>query len=155
MLLRVFLLAVVMGAGPLARAADDTIARIEAFVGAEMERQHVPGVTVAVVRRGEPVLARGFGLANVEWSAPVTPKTMFQSGSVGKQFTSALVMQLVEAGKLSPDDALTRFFPDAPAFWNTITVRHLLTHTSGIPDYTEGSVDMRRDYSEDELLHMA
>lgn len=129
--------------------------RIVQFVREEMHRQQVPGLAVAVVRGGTPVLAQGFGLANVELDVPVSTRTVFQSGSLGKQFTAAAVMLQVEAGRLSLDAPLTALFPDAPAAWAGITPRHLLTHTSGIPDYTEGLIDMRRDYTEDELLHTA
>ena len=128
---------------------------VDAFVRAEMERQKVPGVAVAIVRGGEVVKAQGYGLANVEHQVPVKPETIFQSGSVGKQFTAAAVMLLVEEGRLALSDPVTRFFPDAPAGWAGITVRHLLTHTSGIPDYTTDTLDYRRDYTEDELAKLA
>jgi len=74
---------------------------------------------------------------------------------VGKQFTAAAVMLLVEEGRIALADPLTRFFPDAPPAWADITVRHLLTHTSGIPDYTTDRLDYRRDYTEDELAQLA
>jgi CubicO group peptidase (beta-lactamase class C family) len=138
----------------VADGADD-FPRIDEFVRAEMQRQRVPGVAVAIVRRGEAVLAKGYGEANVEHQVPVTPDTIFQSGSVGKQFTAATVMLLVEEGKLALSDPLTKIFPDAPAHWKGITIRHLLTHTSGLPDYTGGTIDYRKDHSEDDLLKMA
>lgn len=128
------------------------LAAIERFVPDEMARQKVPGVAVAIVQGGTVRLARGFGLANVELDVPVSTNTVFQSGSLGKQFTAVAVMLQVEEGMLSLDAPLTTIFPDAPAAWVGITPRHLLTHTSGIPDYTEGLIDMRRDYSENELL---
>ena len=86
---------------------------------------------------------------------PVTPETVFESGSVGKQFTSTAVMLLAQDGKLALTDTITKFFPGAPASWKGITVRHLLTHTSGIPDYTTDAMDYRRDYTEDEIAQMA
>ena len=86
---------------------------------------------------------------------PVTPDTIFQSGSLGKQFTAAAVMLQVEDGKLALTDSVTKFFPDAPQTWRAITVEHLLTHTSGIPDYTDGTIDYRKDYTEDELAKFA
>jgi CubicO group peptidase (beta-lactamase class C family) len=128
---------------------------IDAIVRRAMERQKVPGVAVAVVRKGSVLLAKGYGDANVEHRVPVTPDTIFQSGSVGKQFTAAAVMLMVEQEKLALDDPLTKFFPDAPAHWSGIKVRHLLTHTSGIPDYTGGSIDYRKDHSEEDLVRMA
>jgi CubicO group peptidase (beta-lactamase class C family) len=116
-----------------------------------MLSQQIPGVSLAVIRNGEIVLARGYGLANVEHQAPVKPETIFQSGSMGKQFTATAVMMLAEDGKLSLDDKITKYFPDGPAAWNNITVRHLLTHTSGMTDYPQ-DFDMRRDYTEDDLV---
>ena len=136
-------------------AARQDLARVDSFVQAEMARQKIPGVAVAVVRNGAAVKAQGYGKANVEHDVAVTPETIFQSGSVGKQFTAAAVMLLVEDGRLSLADPLTKFFADAPSSWQRITVRHLLTHTSGLPDYTEGTIDYRRDYSEEELLRFA
>jgi CubicO group peptidase (beta-lactamase class C family) len=136
-----------------ARAAD--LERVDSFIRAERGRQKVPGVAVAIVQKGEVLLARGYGLANVELNVPVKPETIFQSGSVGKQFTSALVMLLVEEGKLSLADPISKFFPGAPPEWEKITVRHLLTHTSGIPNYTDESLDYRKDYTEEDLTKLA
>ena len=135
---------------------------VDRFVLAEMQRQKVPGVAIGIVRNGEPLVAKGYGDANVELGVPVTPSTIFQSGSVGKQFTAVAVMLQVEDGRLALDDPVTKYLPDAPASWRPITIRHLLTHTSGIPDYTERSgdggaegIDLRRDYTEDELARAA
>ncbi len=136
-------------------AASVDLAPVDAFVRAEMEKQKVPGVAVAIVRGGEVIKTQGYGLANVEHQVPVKAGTIFQSGSVGKQFTSAAVMLLVEEGKLALPDPLTKFFPEAPASWAGITVRHLLTHTSGIPDYSPQTVDYRKDYTEDDLAKVA
>ena len=80
---------------------------------------------------------------------------IFQTGSIGKQLTAVAIMLQVEDGKLSLSDPVTKFFPDAPETWRDITVRHLLTHTSGIPDYEEDKLDFRRDYTEDELARFA
>jgi CubicO group peptidase (beta-lactamase class C family) len=136
-------------------ASSQDAAAIDRLVEAEMARQKVPGVAVAVIRKGQPVVAKGYGVANVEHNVPVTRDTIFQSGSVGKQFTAAAAMLLMEDGKLALTDPVRKFFPDAPDTWKRITVRHLLTHTSGLPDYTAGMVDYRRDYSEDDLLKFA
>lgn len=130
------------------------VEKIDAVVMAELKKQKIPGVAVAVIHKGKEVVAKGYGLANVEHDVPVTADTVFQSGSVGKQFTAAVIMLLAEKKKLSLDDTITTFFPDAPARWNKITVRHLLTHTSGMPDYTDG-LDLRKDYTEDELATLA
>jgi CubicO group peptidase (beta-lactamase class C family) len=134
-----------------ASAQADLPARIDAYIGGEMKRQTIPGVALAVVKDGQPVLVKGYGLANVEHQIPVKPETIFQSGSVGKQFTSALVMLLVEDGKLGLDDKISQHLGAVPTAWSNITVRHLLTHTAGLTDYPKG-FDFRRDYTEDELL---
>jgi CubicO group peptidase (beta-lactamase class C family) len=136
-------------------AASTPESRIGAWVKSELTRQKIPGVAVGVVRKGATIVAQGYGMANVEHDVRVTPSTIFQSGSVGKQFTSAAVMLLVEDGKLSLNDPLSKFFPDAPPHWRRMTIRHLLTHTSGLPDYTGGTIDQRRDYTEEELVRFA
>ena len=132
-------------------AQDGVPARIDRYVQAEMEAEHIPGVSLAVMQKGEIVFAKGYGFANLEHQVPVKPETIFQSGSMGKQFTATAIMMLVEEGKLSLDDKITKFFPDAPDTWRNITVRHLLTHTSGLGDYPN-DFDLRRDYTEDELV---
>jgi CubicO group peptidase (beta-lactamase class C family) len=124
--------------------------KVDEYVRAEMQAQHIPGLSLAVIKDGRIVLAKGYGLANVEHQVPVKPETIFQSGSVGKQFTATAVMMLMEEGKLSLDDKITKYFPDSPTAWRDITVRHLLTHTSGMTDYPQ-DFDLRRDYSEDDL----
>ena len=105
---------------------------VDDFVRATMEEQNIPGIAIAVVRDGKPARVQGYGLANIELEVPVTPDTIFQSGSVGKQFTAAGILLLAEEGKLKLDDPLALHFPSAPATWHRITIRHLLTHTSGI-----------------------
>ncbi len=130
--------------------------RIDNFIHTEMQRQKVPGVAIGVVKNGAIVKMQGYGYANLEHQVPVGPDTLFQSGSVGKQFTALAVMSLVEDGKLSLSDPLTRFFPDAPETWRSITIYHLLTHTSGVPDTDDhGKLDNRKDYTEAELGQLA
>ncbi len=128
--------------------------RIDSLVAAQMLQQHIPGVSLAVVREGRILLAKGYGLSNVELQAPVKPETIFQSGSIGKQFTATLIMMLVEDGKLSLDDSITKYFTDAPDPWKAITIRRLLTHTSGTTDYPD-DFDFRRDYTEDDFQKRA
>src|SRR6266704_4966223 len=136
------------------RAQDAIATKVDDYIKAEMQRQHIPGLSLAVVKDGQIILARGYGLANVEHQVPVKSETIFQSGSMGKQFTATAVMMLVEAGKLSLSDTVTKFFSDAPDSWKNITVRHLLTHTAGTTDYPR-DFDFQRDYTEDELLKRA
>ena len=124
---------------------------VDSYVASEMQRQHIPGVSLLVSRDGNVVLAKGYGLANVELQVPVKPETVFQSGSVGKQFTASAVMMLVEEGKIKLDDAITKYLPGAPAAWHEVTIRELLSHTAGFTDYP-GNFDFRRDYTEAQLL---
>ncbi len=132
------------------------IDKIDAVVAAEMKRQKIPGVALAIIRKGEPALVKGYGEANVEHHVPVTADTIFQSGSVGKQFTAAAIMTLVDEGKLSLDDSLTKFWPEAPAWWHAVTIRHLLTHTSGIGNFEPFvGIDYRKDYTDDEFAKLA
>jgi len=99
---------------PGRRAITIDPARIEEAVRAEMARQRIPGVSLAVVKAGRIAYAQGFGYANVEHHVSVRPETVFQSGSVGKQFTATAVMMLVEQGRIGLDDGIAKFFPQAP-----------------------------------------
>jgi len=135
-------------------AVPDEMSKIDEFVRAEMERQKVPGVAIAVIRGGKVVRAQGYGYANVELKVPVGIDTIFQSGSTGKQFTAAGVMLLVEDGKINLDDPISKYLPGTPAAFQEIKVRNLLTHTSGVPNYTNRDIDYRRDYTEDEILQI-
>lgn len=128
--------------------------KIDQFIADEMARQKIPGLSLAVVRDGRIVHVKGYGLASVEHGVPVKTETIFQSGSVGKQFTAAAIMLLVEDGKLGLDDPITKYFNPAPDHWKGITIRHLLTHTAGTTDYPDG-FDFRIDYSEEDLLKVA
>jgi CubicO group peptidase (beta-lactamase class C family) len=134
-------------------AANSQADEVTRSVRAEMERQHIPGLALLVTRKGRTIRAEGYGLANIELSVPVKPETIFQSGSIGKQFTATAVMMLVEAGRIGLDDPLTKYFAQAPTWWKQVTVRELLSHTAGFTDYPEG-FDLRKDYTEDQLLGM-
>jgi CubicO group peptidase (beta-lactamase class C family) len=134
-------------------AQDPADAAVSDYVKAEMQRQHIPGLSLLVVRAGKVIRAEGFGMANVELQVPVKPETVFQSGSVGKQFTATAVMMLVEEGKIGLDDPLTKYFANAPATWNDVTVRELLSHTAGFGDYPK-DFDLRKDWTEDEELKL-
>jgi len=127
-----------------ADALDDAIER-------ELARRHVPGAAVVVLQHGKIVCERSYGLANVEHKVPVTPHTMFQSGSVGKTFTADLILLLAQDGKLRLDDPVSRHLIDAPKSWDGITIRHLLTHTAGLGGPYQ-KIDLRKDYSDAELI---
>jgi len=124
---------------------------VDTYIRAEMEKQRIPGAALLVSRGGKIVRAQGYGLANVELQVAVKPETIFQSGSMGKQFTATAIMMLVEEGKIGLDDPLTKYFPEAPAAWKQVTIRELLSHTAGFTDYPK-SFDMRRDYTEAQML---
>src|SRR5580692_13156296 len=87
-----------------------TTAAVTEYVKAEMQRQHIPGLSLLVIKDGKTIRAEGFGLANVELQVPVKPESVFQSGSVGKQFTATAVMMLVEEGKVGLEDPLSKYF---------------------------------------------
>jgi CubicO group peptidase (beta-lactamase class C family) len=93
--------------------------------------------SVLLAKGGKVILARGYGLANVELGATNKPETKFRLGSITKQFTAAAILQLQEEGKLRAGDAISKYIPGSPAAWNRVTVHHLLTHTSGIHSYTD------------------
>ncbi|HYM76831.1 MAG TPA: serine hydrolase domain-containing protein [Candidatus Dormibacteraeota bacterium] len=138
---------------PTSAQTPETTAAVTEYVKAEMQRQHIPGLSLLVVKDGKIVRAEGFGLSNVELQVPVKPETIFQSGSVGKQFTATAVMMLVEEGKIGLDDPITKYFKDAPANWTDVTVRELLSHTAGFGDYPK-NFDFRKDWTEGELLKL-
>ncbi|MDY6947686.1 MAG: serine hydrolase domain-containing protein [Pseudomonadota bacterium] len=123
---------------------------IDDYINAEVARQQVPGLALAIMRHGELVRAQGYGFANLEHHVPVHPDTLFQSGAVGMQFTAVAVMLLVEDGKLRLDESVRTYLPEAPRSWQPITLRQMLNHTSGLA--TTPSGEFRRDYSDEELL---
>jgi CubicO group peptidase (beta-lactamase class C family) len=131
--------------------AQKTSAKIDRFVQSEMHTRKIPGVAVAILRNGKVQTLRTYGFANLEHSVRVKPQTVFQSGSIGKQFTAAAVMLLIQDGKVALEDKITKYFPDAPGTWRNITVRHMLTHTEGLGDYPP-DIDLRRDYTEEQLF---
>ena len=123
----VFLLAATILAK--ADAADE-------YVRAQMRERHVPGAAIAVIKDGKIVKAEGYGLANVELNVPATKETVFEIGSISKQITAAAIMLLVEEGKINTDEKISKYLPNTPESWNKVTIKNLLTHTSGIKSYT-------------------
>ena len=108
---------------------------IDDYITGQMRRLHIPGVSLAIVRDGRILKAQGYGLANLELKATATKETVYEIGSNTKQFTAAAIMMLVEDGKIHLDDSVTKYFPEAPQAWRGITIRHLLTRTSGIQNH--------------------
>jgi CubicO group peptidase (beta-lactamase class C family) len=113
------------------------LTRLDETIEAYLENNNIPGGLIAVVSRGEVVDLRTYGMANVELAVPVSAQTIFEIGSISKQFVSATAMLLVEEGRLDLDDPIHRYLPDLPSEWLGVTMRQLLNHTSGIPDYEE------------------
>jgi len=101
-----------------------------------MTERHIPGAAVAVVQNGKVVRMKGYGVATLEFNVPVTTETVFEIGSVSKQMTAAGIMLLVQDGKVSLDESISKYLPNTPDAWANVTVRHLLTHTSGVKSYS-------------------
>ena len=143
---------------PAAHAQDTRalVQYIDSVANAAVAEHRTAGVSVAVVKNGRTVLAKGYGFADLENDVPATPETVYRIGSVTKQFTSAAIMRLMEQGKLSLDDTLQKFLPNFPTQGNRVTVRHLLNHTSGIKSYTslgpKWARVMRIDLATDSLV---
>ena len=97
-----------------------------------MKEQKIAGLSLAVIKNGKAVVNKGYGLANVEHNVPVTEKTVIRLGSVSKQFFTTAILKLMEEEKLTIDDHVHKFFPDAPETWKPIQVKHLMSHTSGL-----------------------
>ena len=119
----------------LAGAQELTTRMDEAVKTLAGDRRYMGSVLVA--RAGEVILSRGYGFANLEWDIPNTPDTKFRLGSISKQFTAACILRLEEQGKLSVNDPVKKYLDDAPAAWDKITLHQVLSHTSGIPSFTE------------------
>jgi CubicO group peptidase (beta-lactamase class C family) len=130
--LALFFVVVLLFAATIPAKADAT----DEYARAQMRERHVPGAAIAVIKDGKIVKAEGYGLANVELNVPATKETVFEIGSVSKQITAAAIMLLVEEGKVNLDEKISKYLSAAPETWKNVTVRNLLTHTSGIKSYT-------------------
>lgn len=128
------------GAAPPSAASlvpNSTLAaKVDEYLKASMKVRRFGG-SVLIARNGQVLVSKGYGMANLEDGTPNTPQTKFRLGSLTKQFTSMAVMMLQERGKLSVGDPVCKYVPDCPSAWQPITIRHLLTHTSGVPNYTD------------------
>ncbi len=143
---RSFLLVIFVSIAAAAAHAD----AVDDLVRARMAERHVPGVAVAVIKNGKVVKTKGYGVASVEFNVPVTPETVFEIGSVSKQLTAAGIMLLVQDGRIELDEKISKYLPGTPEGWKEVTVRNLLTHTSGVKSYSsltgfELSKRMKRD----------
>ena len=110
--------------------------RVEEYMTARVKRDHFSG-SILIAREGKVLFSKGYGMANHELDVPNTPHTKFRLGSITKQFTAMAILILQQQGKLNVHDKIKKYMPDAPKAWDDITIEHLLTHTSGIYNYTE------------------
>ena len=117
-------------------SAQEITRKVDEYMNAAMRVNRFSGA-VLLARDGQPIVSRGYGMANIEHGVPNTPQTVFRLGSVTKQFTGMAIMLLQERGKLSVNDPICKYLSDCPQTWQPITIKNLLTHTAGIPNYTE------------------
>ena len=151
------LIALVLLAGPVRAetlSTDKALdARVDAAVMKLMDEKKTVGAEVGVMRDGKMILAKGYGLANLELGVPVKPDTVFRIGSITKQFTAAALLMLAEEKKLSVDDKLSKYFPDFPRA-DEVTLRMVLNHTSGLHNYTDpkADIDQHKDMTTAEMV---
>ena len=110
---------------------------VDSLGNAFVASKEAPGVSIVVTKGRDTLVSQGYGVSDLENNVPATPHTVYRIGSITKQFTSASVMQLVEAGRVKLDDSIGAYLPNLPARWRPATIRQLLNHTSGIPSYTD------------------
>lgn len=130
------LLTMVFASSSVAFGAAIDVARMERAIDLRVSTGQFMGA-VLVAKDGKILINKGYGSANLDWKVPDSPTTKFRLGSVTKQFTAACLLLLEERGKLKIEDPVKKYLPDAPAAWDQITIFNLLTHTSGIPNFTE------------------
>jgi CubicO group peptidase (beta-lactamase class C family) len=138
--------------------SDDELAKkVDAFLS-QWDKNDLPGCSVGVVKDGRLVYKRGFGMANLDYDVPNTPSTLFNLASTSKQFTAASIALLAQQGKLSLDDDIRKYVPEIPKYDDTITIRHLIHHTSGIRDYQAlvflGGLGVDNAYSDKAILNI-
>jgi len=130
---------------------------VDRLIEAQLKRQNIPGLALAVMRDGRVIKARGYGMADVELGVRATERSAFQWASVSKQFTGAAILLLAEDGRLKLSDPVRVHYTNAPVAWSNVTIHHLVTHTSGIKSYTalpEFVPTVRKDYQPEELLDL-
>lgn len=131
---------------------------IDRYLLTEMRRQNIPGLSLAVVKDGKPLYVKSYGVATLEHEVPAMPQTVYQIGSIGKQFTAVAVMMLAGEHKLDLDDPLSKYLPEVPPSWGRVTLRLMLNHQSGIPQFTTRErqlLDLAHDYTDVELIQLA
>ncbi len=131
---------------------------IDRYLQAEMQRQKIPGLTLAIARNGKPLYVKGYGVATLEHPVNTKPDSVYQIGSIGKQFTATAVMLLAREHRLDLDDPLSKYLPEIPAAWSQVTLRLILNHQSGIAQFTTPTrqlLDLGHDYTDAELIALA
>src|SRR5580698_5531047 len=121
---------------------------------------HTPGCAVGVAHHGSVVLQAGYGMADLERSVPITPGTIFESGSLAKQFTAAALLLLAQQGKISLDDPMRKYLPELPDYGMPLTIRHILSHVSGLREWRaigafSGFPEGKLVYDNQDLLQLA
>lgn len=140
---------------PLLAQSTQKPDEVDQYVEAFIKKRGIPGLSLAVVRDGKLVKAAGYGLANLELSAPAKPETVYEIGSISKHFTAEAILLLAEEGKLKLDDPFSKYLSEAPEAWKPITLRHILAHTSGLKDWEAANVlSYRREYTADEFIKL-
>jgi CubicO group peptidase (beta-lactamase class C family) len=136
---------------PCSSRADE----IDDYLRTVLHKRLIPGLTIAVINHGKVVKAEGYGFTNLELQVPATVNTVYEIGSVSKQFTATVIMLFVEEGRIKLEDSIAQYLPALPPAWNRVTIRELLTHTSGIPDFEAviGYESYRNVFSDETLLH--
>ncbi len=131
-------------------AVDD----LDAYVRTRMAAEHLPGLSLAVVKDGKVARAQAYGLADLEWQVPATTQTVYEIGSISKQIAANATLLLVEDGRVGLDDPLSKYIDGTPPAWSAITVRHVLTHTAGLADFDAGDIGFsyRREYTPAEFV---
>ena len=139
--------------GLLATAYGDSL---DNFVRAEISKRSIPGLSIAVIRDGKVIRETSYGYSNLELQTPASMHSVYEIGSISKQFAAEAIMLLVEDGKLKIDDSITKHLPaNSPDIWKTITIRNLLNHTSGLKDWTEiKEFSYRREYTPEEFIDL-
>ncbi|MCC3156963.1 beta-lactamase family protein [Hymenobacter sp. 15J16-1T3B] len=137
----VFLVLLVLSLPGLGRNAQRAAGkRVDAFVEQKMRELRIPGLAVAVVKDGQILKKTTYGLANLDWQNKVTEHTNFQIASCTKLLTSTLLLKTMHAGKINLEDPIGTYLDSVPAAWQPVRVKHLVSHSSGIPDYYESNV---------------
>jgi CubicO group peptidase (beta-lactamase class C family) len=124
---------ILVAAGALAARGDE----VDDYVTAAMVRQHIPGLSLAIIRESKVTKLKGYGFASVELNVPANPETVYELASATKPFVAMSIMLLLQDGKLSLEDRVCQYVEGTPEAWHSITLRQLLSHTSGIKDYLE------------------